>query len=118
DKALEHLAVVKRNDPLYKEEVYFLLLKIFYSAGMTEQFYSEIDSFRNFIKESTQISERRKKLARSFVSLVKKLYVLKLQKELGQKPDVFSFRGEVLSNKYVSDKFWLLEKIRELENGT
>ncbi len=115
DKALGYLAAVKRNDPLYKEEVYFLLLKIFYSAGMTEQFYSEIDSFRNFIKESTQISERRKNLAKSFVSLVKKLYSLKLQKELGQEPDVFSFRKEVLANKYVSDKFWLLDKVNELE---
>lgn len=115
DKALDHLAKVKRNDPLYKEEVYFLLLKIFYSADMTESFYSEIDSFKNFLKESTQIAERRKKLGRSFASLIKKLYDARQKKKIGEEYDTFSLRKAILENNYVADKFWLLDKLREME---
>jgi hypothetical protein len=115
DKALEHLSTVQRTDSLYKEEVYFLLLKIFYSADMTESFYSEIDSFKNFLKESKQISERRKKLGKSFVVLVKKLYDAREKKKIGDVYDTYPLKKAILDNNYVSDKFWLLDKLSELE---
>lgn len=115
EKALEHLSKVQRADSLYKEEVYLLLLKSFYSADMTESFYSEIDSFKNFLKESTQIAERRKKLGKSFAVLIKKLYDAKQKRQIGDDYDTFTLRKAILENNYVSDKFWLLDKLRELE---
>ena len=90
-------------------------MKIFYTSGMTEQFYSEVESFRNFIQHSREISERRKKLARSFITLIKKLYSFKQNKEIGKRTDYISLREDIIKNEYVSDKFWLLEKLTELE---
>lgn len=115
DNALEVLSKVKKADPLYKEEVYFLLLKIFYSAGLTESFYSEIESFREFLKTSKSISGRRKKLDINFIKLAKKLYDTKQKKELGQKYEIYSLKKEILENKYISDKMWLIERVNELE---
>jgi hypothetical protein len=116
DTALEYLSKVRHSDHLYKREVYGLSLKIFYSADMIESFHAEIENFRNFLKSNKMVSPEKKKLGLNFISLIKGLFNLKYKKNFGDKYDIFELRKKILENKFVIDKFWLLEKLSDLES--
>ena len=116
EKALEVLSEVQRTDYLYKQEVYTLSLKIFYSAGMIESFYAEIENYRNFLKHNKLVSKRRRELGLSFISLIKGLFDLKYKKSFGDRYDIFSLKKKIINNRFVIDKFWLLEKLKKLED--
>jgi hypothetical protein len=115
EKALENLSKVQRTDYLYKQEVYTLSLRIYYSADMVESFYAEIENYRNFLKTNKMVSKKKRELGMSFISLIKGLFNLKQKKNFGNKYDIFALRKKIMENKFVIDKFWLLQKLAELE---
>lgn len=117
DKALESLSHVKRLDRLYKQQVYAISLKIYYSSNQTESFYSELASFRSFLRTSNIISDRHKVLDSNFVKLVLSLQKLKEQKLINNATDIIDLREEIIKDHYTSEKYWLLEKLEELERA-
>jgi hypothetical protein len=115
--ALENLSKVQKADYLYKQEVYTISLKIYYSSGMDDSFFTEIENYRSFLKTNKMVSTRKKELCLSFINLIKGLHSIKYKKGYGQKYDTFTLRKKIIENKYIVDKFWLLEKLSELEDG-
>lgn len=117
DKALESLSKVQRLDRLYKQQVYAISLKIFYSSDQTEAFYSELASFRSFLRTSNIISDRHKILDSNFTRIIHSLQKLKEQKKINNTSDIVDLREEIIKDQYTSEKYWLLEKLEELERS-
>jgi hypothetical protein len=116
DEAIEALSHVQRLDRLYKQEVYALSLKIFYSSDQTEAFYSELASYRSFLRTSNLISDRNRKLDSNFIKLIHALHKLKESKKINGNPDIPGISEEKIINEYSIEKIWLLEKLRELNS--
>lgn len=115
DKALESLSHVQRIDRFYKQQVYAISLKIFYAADMTESFYSELASFRSFLRTSNVISDRHRKLDSNFLKLLLSLQKIKEKRKLDKQAKIIELREEIIKDQYTSEKYWLLQKLEELE---
>jgi len=114
-KAIEVLAKVKKLDRLYKQQLYPMLIKIYYCAGETESFLSAVSSFKEFLKTSDIISERHRKLDSNFIKLVTALFKLRDEGESKTKSRLAILKDEIIKNEYTSEKFWLLEMLKELK---
>ncbi len=111
EEALNYLAKVKYEVPMANMNIKNLMLRIYYELDMTEQALHLIDSYRHFLGTQLIIPKLHRSLNRQFL---KHLKALIKQKESPDKKEIEDLRIDVMQDKTVANRDWLLEKIEEL----
>lgn len=117
EQALKHLSKVKHSLVIDKIQIKKWELVVNYEMNGYNALPYIIDSARHFIYNDDKLNRSKKERLNSFVQLVGKMISLKLRKESGEDPEeeIYSLKKEI-GNLKDGSKFWLLEKIKEMEN--
>lgn len=111
--ALQKLQGLELKEPLYRTGHQVLLLRIYYELEHFESLFYLLDSFRRFLNRNRKFSEKQKDLNRNFLSILRQLA---RAREKGPNPQKTEKIREMLSRyPEVTDRTWLQEKLRELE---
>ncbi len=111
NKSLEHLSKVKYDEVYQKAEVRCLTSLLYYELGMIEQLYSQIDSFRHFLKNDDHIPRERKILFSNFVNYIKILADIRFDEK---KQEPAYIQKQINETKNIFNREWFVEKIKEL----
>lgn len=114
EKSLELAARVLTDDLSYKHQLKSLYLKVYFELNETEQFYSHIDSYRHFLSNQKNIPIETKEIVGAYVSFAKQIFDLK-ENRISDRYEMLRLKTEIISNKAMINKYWLLEKLTELE---
>lgn len=111
-KVLENVNKVEFIDIRDKIQTRALSVKSYYELNETETLLHYIDSSKHFIINNPSVSAEERTLIHNFYKYLSKLIYLKENRDI---VETGLLKNEVIKNKDVSSKEWLLEKIRELE---
>lgn len=117
EKALETAAGVMSDDMTYKHQLKSLYLKIYYDMNETEPFYSHIDGYKHFINSERYVTATTKPVFLNYINFAKRLFDIKNSIE-DKDFSVLKLKKEVLNEKAMINKPWLLKKIDEIESAT
>lgn len=112
-KVLENLNKVEFVDIRDKIQTRALTAKTYYELNEIETLLHYIDSSKHFIINNPSVSDAEKTTVRSFYNYLNRLIFLKENSDTAQ---ISILRSDIETNKEVSNKGWLLEKLSELEN--
>jgi hypothetical protein len=113
EKTAFYLSRIKSIDELLKADVKTMLLQVYYETQAVEQFFASIDTFRHFVRSNRKLSEERKALYETFISLSSKLMALK---ENFDEHKIQKLKKEIETGENIINKGWLLGKVTELKN--
>lgn len=111
DKALDYANKISMDYFIFKYDVKNLRLKIYYELGYFEEALSLIHSYREFLRNNQFLSEERKTRVRNFIRYLEKLILLRSG---SSKHDAGYIKNQLLKEKSVTYKSWLLEKLSSL----
>jgi len=112
DEAMNHLAKMEVNSQMDHVSVKRYQLMIYYESGYTDELYSLIEAFRNFIFKNKKLADSVKQQAGKFVYFIKKFSDIKFNSNNVGKIKIAELKNE-LFNTGVINKNWLLEKTDE-----
>ncbi len=112
--AVKWASKVSTEDLSYKHQLKSLYLKIYFEMNETEPFYSHIDSYRHFLGNEKNIPQSTRESILAYVSYAKKLFDAKNKTE-EKDFHLYKMRKEIEENRSMVNKFWLLEKISDIE---
>lgn len=115
-KSLDLAGKVKTDDLSYKHQLRSLYLKIYFDLNETETFYSHIDSYRHFIAGSNNVSEHLRVTINNYVNFAKRIFDLKNRGDVND-TDLAMIKKDIINNKAMINKPWLLRKIEEIEKS-
>ncbi|HJY64462.1 MAG TPA: hypothetical protein VJ455_09930, partial [Ignavibacteria bacterium] len=113
NKALDYAAKIKTGDTSYKHQIKSLYLKIYFDLPDTESFYLHIDSYKHFISADSNISKQVNTALGNYINYAKKIFDLKMKPNT-EDADIELLKREIIKNKAMVNKPWLLRKIEEL----
>jgi hypothetical protein len=116
DGALRELSTITSADLPYKLSVKHLVMQILFSANEIEQFLSHVDSYRHFISNTEQISEKLKEDLNTYINFTKKIFSIKNELGKQNESDLISLKRE-LNESSIYGKSWLVKKIEEIGNS-
>lgn len=116
EQALKYLSKIKHSLIIDKIQIKKWELVVNYEMHGFSSLPYIIDSARHFLYNDNKLNPSKKERLNGFVQVVGKLLLLKLKKESGEDPgeEIYSLKREISELKDGS-KFWLIEKISELE---
>jgi hypothetical protein len=114
-EALRLGSAVKTDDLSYKHQIKSLYLKIYYELNETESFYSHVDNYKHFISSAHSADMHIRQQLGSYITYTKKLYDLRLSPGLND-VEAAMLKKEIIEDKSLINKPWLLRKLEELEN--
>ena len=106
-QALKSLTTVEYTDVFYHLDSRILLTKIYYDLEDIESLFSSIQSFRQYLNRTKQISATQQKLYFTFLSVIKRLGML-LD---GSKVDLSKLEIFLSENPQTADINWLKERV-------
>lgn len=111
-KALKLLAVPKYSSINEKLRANHMYIKIYYETGDSEQFFYQVNSFNQLIRNITSLSRETGIIPRTnFIKFTTKLFKLRLN-EIDTPID--ELKREIMNSKILGNK-WLLEKVDEIK---
>jgi hypothetical protein len=110
--SLNYLNKINFDYFIYKYDVRKLKLKIFYELNYLEECLYLIHSSREFLRKDVLLPQERKNSIKLFFYYTEKLIFYKMEKP-GY--DIGFIKEKILLEKNISNKDWLLEKIKEAE---
>ncbi len=117
EKALEAASNIVSDDMTYKHQLKSLYLKIYFEMNEAEPFYSNIDGYKHFINSERYVTESSKPFFLNYINFAKRLFDIKNSLE-DKNFDVIKLKKEVLNEKAMINKPWLLKKIEEINIST
>lgn len=114
DKSLESINKISENFFLNKTDIRNLKLKLFYELNYTESAFSLIASYRQFLMQSKNISEKNKKVFKNFIHYCHLLLEMKTGSPLD---DISFIKSGIEKENDIINKQWLLDKANELEGN-
>ncbi|MBK6876394.1 MAG: hypothetical protein IPG99_08050 [Ignavibacteria bacterium] len=111
DESLTVLSTLSENINLLKTDIRNLKLKLFYELEYVDEAESLIDSYYQFLSTSKNVTEDNRKFFKQYLTYYKQL--LRRGKEM-KKSDLSYMYSQIEKEKNIVNRFWLLEKIREL----
>ena len=112
ESALEFISTIAHSYSNTKVNIRLLNLQILYELGMIDPAFHSIDSFRHFLKSNKRLSDFIMEGGKIFLNLLDKL----LKVKAGSSRVSLNTVKEVLSGKKnIMKRYWLLEKVKELE---
>ncbi|MBX7181245.1 MAG: hypothetical protein K1X82_03955 [Bacteroidia bacterium] len=112
-QALKSLTTVEYTDVYYHLDSRILLTKIYYDLEDIESLFSSIQSFRQYLSRTRQISSTQQKLYLNFLSVIKRLGMLKD----GSKVDLLKLEAFLKENPQTADISWLKERIANFKKN-
>ncbi|MBX7045737.1 MAG: hypothetical protein K1X86_07850 [Ignavibacteria bacterium] len=109
EESNEYFAKVRQDSTYFKVDIKVNRMKNFYELGYLETAFSQAEAFRQFLKRSDIISDKRNKSYSNFL----KFYVSLLKRKTGM-TDTTLLKKELEACGSIRSKGWLLEKIEEL----
>ena len=116
DGALEMASKVVSDEMTYKHQLKSLYLKIYYDMNEIEPFYSNIDGYKHFINSERYVTAPTKPVFLNYINFAKKLFDIKNRID-EREYDFVKLKEEVINEKAMINKPWLLQKIREIETS-
>lgn len=114
DNALEMATKVVSDEMTYKHQLKSLYLKIYYDMNEIESFYSNIDGYKHFINSERYVTAPTKPVFLNYINFAKKLFDIK--NRIDEKDyDFTRLKNDVINEKAMINKPWLLQKIKEIE---
>lgn len=113
DQAIEHASKVISDDLSYKHQLKSFYLKVYYELNEDQPFYSHVDSYRHFVKNDKLLSRDSREYISNYILLTKKLFDLK-NSPVHDKTEINILNKEIFQNKFLINKLWLLNKVKEL----
>lgn len=113
NEALNYLAKMEVKNQMDHVSVKRFQLMIYYESGHTDELYSLIEAFRNFISKNKKLSESIKLPAGKFVYFVKKFSNIKFNYNSDNRSKIEELKEELVRTEVIN-KIWLLEKADEL----
>jgi len=107
EEAIEYLSTISNGLQQLKYDVKCLLLKIYYELNYTQDFNYIHDSFRQFLKNNSTVSESKRTKYLNFINCLCELMKLKEGRSL--KPAEF-LKKEISEISEIAHKAWLMEK--------
>lgn len=114
-KAMDHVSKMEISSQMDHVSVKRYQLMIYYESGYSDELYSLIETFRNFISKNKKLAESVKLQAGKFVFFIKKFSDIKFNTIAPDKIKLSELRDELLKTEVIN-KIWLLEKAEELSN--
>lgn len=116
EQALKHLPRIKHSILIDKIQIKKWELIVNYEMKRFSSLPYIIDSAKHFIYNDDKLNPLKKERLNGFVQLVARLLTLRLKKESGEDitPDIYLLKKETDNLKY-GGKFWLYEKLNEME---
>lgn len=115
DKALRELALVETEDFSFKQQIKSLYLKIYFDLNEPESFYFHVDSYKHFVTENKLVHDLVRKQLSDYISYTKRLFDLKSNVNGIDKFALNQLEKDVIKNKSLVNKKWILEKIKEIK---
>ncbi|MGH2575806.1 MAG: hypothetical protein ACRDFC_08930 [Ignavibacteria bacterium] len=112
NQALEKLSTVDTQDYSYKLIIKSLSLRIFYELNSIDSIESLVDTFRHFILNNKLVPDIVKNDYLNFVNYFNRLH--KIRNDI-ESEDIGFFKKEIAGRQDIALKYWLLEKIEELQ---
>lgn len=112
-EALSFIQKISMELFLYKIDIRFLLLRLYYKMEYYDQVFSTIDSSLHFLKTSEEFSDLQKQSMKNFIRYLKEL--IKLKFSGGSISSEIDFlKQNIISEKYLSQRMWLLKEADNL----
>ena len=115
NEAMNHVSKMDIKSQMDHVSVKRYQLMIYYESGYTDELYSLIEAFRNFISKNKKLAESIKLQAGKFIYFVKRFSDLKFNYITPDKIKISELKQELLKTEVIN-KIWLLEKAEELTN--
>ena len=115
NEAMNHVSKMDIKSQMDHVSVKRYQLMIYYESGYTDELYSLIEAFRNFISKNKKLAESVKLQAAKFIYFVKRFSDLKFNYNTPDKIKISELKHELLKTEVIN-KIWLLEKAEELTN--
>ena len=111
DRVIELLRTVEYEDFIYNLNAKQLLLRTYFETDEDESIFFFFESFRAYLRRNAEISPTKKT---TYLNLIK--YTKKLSSLIpGDKKTLKKIKEDLMQEKHLSNRSWLLEKIAELE---
>ncbi|MBX7041847.1 MAG: hypothetical protein K1X85_03000 [Ignavibacteria bacterium] len=112
DEAMENCQKVKLNHFLLKFEIKDLMLMTAYEKGLDGTMRSLLDTYRHLLRNDSTLSKKEKAKYRNFLTAVSKLYSVRNSGNISECAEI-----ERLLENDISNKVWLIEKVKELNSA-
>lgn len=112
DYALANYQKINQEVFVLKLNVKVLLLKIYYEISEFDSAFSLIDSFRHFLSNNKNISERNNITYSNFLKFIKEMIKLKM---IPNKESLELLKKNLVNTELVTNKEWILKKVKELD---
>jgi hypothetical protein len=109
---LKHTHKINFDLLFLKMDVKQFYLIAYYELGYFEEARSMTDTFAKYLKQNDEIAIILREKHLNFIVMYKKLLKLK---EKGEMDNANELKNEIASSKNIIKKWWLIEKIEELE---
>jgi hypothetical protein len=113
DKVLEYASKIKPEHFFLKYEIKGIMLRTYYELNQVESVLSLIDTSKHFLYKNRSVSDERKVPFGNFLKFLSELVKIKDEKNSRKIENV---KNEILNEKILFKKKWLIEKIQELNN--
>ena len=111
EETLEHTARIHYRHHVIQTDIIILRLQIFYQLNYFEEALYLTDSFRHFLINNKFFSEQQRNAYFSFIKYINMM----IRHRTSNKPvDIKYLRNKVAGHLKLRNKYWLLEKIDEL----
>ncbi len=110
DNSIEYLSKVDYEDFLYDFNSRALSLAVYYELKEYDVLESQIESFSTFLSRKKNISESKTVVFKNFNRFLKRMITL----NRNEKEKLVQLKAQIIEEKAVINKAWLLEKIDEL----
>jgi hypothetical protein len=111
DKALDNLIKVKYEFFLFKIDVKDLMFKIYFEMGLYENAISVLNTMRQYVEHTSDLSESFKTGYRNFIKFGNALLKMKLS---GNKNDGGLVERNIVNENNLFSRQWLLEKVSSI----
>ncbi|HMQ59233.1 MAG TPA: hypothetical protein PKE06_01125 [Flavilitoribacter sp.] len=112
DRVIEQLRNVEYENVMYNLNSKTFLLATYFEMDEIEPLYSFFDTFRTYLNRRKDIPESRRKPFLDLIRFTKRLTKVTPK----DKRAIETLKDEIIKNKNVASRNWLLEKIQDLEN--
>ncbi|MFZ1321829.1 MAG: hypothetical protein WAT71_09765 [Ignavibacteria bacterium] len=112
-EAMEYVSKMEVKSQMDHVSIKRYQLMIYYESDYTDELYSLIEAFRNFITKNKKLAENVKQQAWKFIYFIKKLSDAKYNNNTTRKILISNLKDELIEAEVIN-KLWLLEKAEEL----
>lgn len=99
----------------YKYKIKALQLKVFYEKNDFESFYLASDTLAHFVSNEKSTISENKSMVLNFLHYTKKL--LQIKNNINKSFELTGLKKEIIKNDMVTEKLWLISKIKEIEKN-